>query len=66
MNAINSILILCFSLISGVEKFMIASREYAEPATQAPIISMGNIFPSLNIVIIVPDKETSKDKFNKK
>jgi hypothetical protein len=38
--------------IFGVDKFKINKREYAEPATQEPIISIGKLFTKIIFEII--------------
>ena len=54
---------LFLNFIEGVDKFNINSKQQAEPATHALIISMEMLFGKL---IKIPFKETSKNKFNKK
>jgi hypothetical protein len=58
----DKIKILCFIFIFGIDRFRINKRKYAEPATQAPIISIG-IAP---IQITFDVKEELKKKLRRK
>ncbi|MDD5012682.1 MAG: hypothetical protein PHQ66_03515 [Candidatus Nanoarchaeia archaeon] len=48
----SKISILFFKFIFGVDRFKISKRKYAEPATQAPIISIGMLFTKIIFEII--------------